>query len=147
MEQDQFLSITYKVNKNRVLVKACLGASLIPISGAVWWVAQSQTLKLIMLILGVGLFSKFAPALKGLLRLGDTVTLTREGIVSQTMWQRKSATWKDIERIRIGANFWDGIYYSVFLRSGGSIVFTKLIENHLDLHSRIANKLSQDGVT
>jgi hypothetical protein len=59
--------------------------------------------------------------IKGLLRLGDTITLTPEGIQSKILGREEFIAWRDVEAIKIDASYSDGVYYVVSASNGKEI--------------------------
>lgn len=138
---DHQYPLTYRARKQEILAKGSMSLFLITMLVVFWILVRPQSLKLLIVVAAIWVLNKWGHTIKGLFRLGDTITLTSKGIQSKILGHEEFASWEEVETIRIDANYFDGVYYIINVSGGKQIKFTTLIQDHLDLHARISAKV------
>lgn len=138
------LPVTYTVSKWYVVLRASLSIVMM-LSLCLFWLEQSQLiLRVIIFLTLIWVFHLNVEYVRGLLRLGDAIILTRDGLAGKVLGKEVFAKWGEVVRAKIAVNYWDGICFVITLRGGEKIVFTEMISDSLDAYNRISRRLQQN---
>src|SRR5262249_6276651 len=132
----------YRVPKGKIIAISFIGVAVVCLSIIGIWIAQSVTLKVIIMVTCLSLlFNKFIYFFKGLGRLNNKVIVSNEGLYCELNEYRGLLRWTDIEDVRVDITSSDiPVPFAVSLKNGDKIILTGLLDNRIELFNQIVKK-------